>query len=262
MPRQLTQWTRDVADLLAQPPGHPQLQALADWLQRLAFTDHIALFIYEGRHPPLALFDTIPPNLRHLFVGEYRAGPYLLDPFYLACVFGQSDGLYSMRRLAPERFYTTSYYCSYYRYLELSEQLGFIISLGGQSKAVLSLMRVRGSAAFSEGEMQLLRSAAPVVDQVVRAAWEVHRQQRPQTASGLDNKVNEAFEQFGRGVLTVRECEVARLLLEGHSNLSISQQLRIMPGTVKVHRRNLYEKLEIGSQSELLALFVRELKRA
>ncbi|MDE3735039.1 helix-turn-helix transcriptional regulator [Pseudomonas resinovorans] len=257
---QLVEWTQDIADVLARPPGRAQLQALADWLQRFAFADHIALFIHEGRDPPLALFDTIPPNLRQLFVGDYQAGPYLLDPFYLACVFGQADGLYSMRRLAPERFYNTSYYCSYYRYLGLSEQLGFIISLGEQGGAVLSLMRLRGGAAFSDGEMQLLRSAAPVVEQVVRAAWEVYRQPLPQARSGVDDKVDEAFEQFGRGVLTVRECEVARLLLEGHSNRSASQQLRIAPGTVKVHRRNLYEKLEVGSQSELLALFVRELK--
>ncbi|MOA60859.1 putative HTH-type transcriptional regulator [compost metagenome] len=68
------------------------------------------------------------------------------------------------------------------------------------------------------------------------------------------------FERFGQGVLTARECEVARLLLEGHSNRTASQRLRIAPGTVKVHRRSLYGKLQIGSQSELLALFVGQLK--
>ncbi|MNG32074.1 Transcriptional regulatory protein UhpA [compost metagenome] len=70
------------------------------------------------------------------------------------------------------------------------------------------------------------------------------------------------FEQFGRGVLTRREGEVVRLLLEGHSNISVSQRLGISPGTVRVHRQNLYEKLGIGSQSELLALFIRELREA
>jgi DNA-binding CsgD family transcriptional regulator len=167
-----------------------------------------------------------------------------------------------MRRLAPERFYTTLYYCTYYRHLELSEELGFIVTLGEQSRAVLSLMRLRGQEAFSGKEMQLLRSAAPVVEQVARAAWEVHRRQGPQATSDPVDKVDEAFEQFGRGLLTRREAEVARLLLEGHSNLSVSQRLGIRPGTVRVHRRNLYEKLQIGSQSELLGLFVQELKRA
>ncbi|MDH4558365.1 LuxR family transcriptional regulator [Pseudomonas sp. BN417] len=257
---QLTEWTQDVADVLAKPPGRPQLQALTDWLQRLTFTDHFALFIYEGRHPPLALFNTFPPDLRQLFVSDYQAGPYLLDPFYLACVFDQADGLYSMRRLAPERFRDTEYFRTYYRDLALSEKLGFIISLGEESRAVLSLMRLRGTVASSEEERQLLRGAAPVVEQVVRSAWAVHRQDGHCAADDLSHKVGEVFEQFGRDVLTARECEVARLLLEGHSNISVSQRLRISPGTVKVHRRSLYEKLSIGSQSQLLALFVRKLK--
>ncbi|MNR13716.1 Response regulator protein TmoT [compost metagenome] len=95
---------------------------------------------------------------------------------------------------------------------------------------------------------------------MVRSAWEAYRRNGQDAVADLGDKVEEVFERFGRGVLSERECEVARLLLEGHSNRSASQQLRITPGTVKVHRRNLYEKLEIGSQSELFALFVRELK--
>ncbi|MCY1287722.1 Bacterial regulatory protein, luxR family [compost metagenome] len=257
---QLTEWTRDVANVLARPPGRPQLQVLTDWLKRLSFTDHFALFIYEGRHPPQVLFNTFPPDLRQLFISDYQAGPYLLDPFYLACVFGTANGLYSMRRLAAERFYASKYFRTYYRYLALSEKLGFIISLGEQGRAVLSLIRLRGTAAPSEEERQLLRSAAPVVDQVVRSAWEAYRRNGQDAVADLGDKVGEVFERFGRGVLSERECEVARLLLEGHSNRTASQQLRITPGTVKVHRRNLYEKLEIGSQSELFALFVRELK--
>jgi hypothetical protein len=61
--------------------------------------------------------------------------------------------------------------------------------------------------------MQLLRSAAPVVEQVARAAWEVHRQQGTQVPPGLGDKVDEVFEEFGRGVLSRREAEVARLLM-------------------------------------------------
>ncbi|MFZ6046767.1 response regulator transcription factor [Pseudomonas sp. CR3202] len=257
---QLTEWTQDIADVLARAPGRPQLQALIDWLKRLTSTDHFSLFIYEGQCAPLALFNTFPSDLRQRFVSDYQAGPYLLDPFYLACVFGTADGLYSMRRLAPERFSATEYFRSYYRYLALSEKLGFIISLGEESRAVLSLLWRRGTAPSTEEERQLLRSAAPVVAQVVRLAWEAYRQDGHHVVDDLNQKVDEVFQQFGRGVLSPREREVARLLLEGHSTISASQLLRIGPGTVKVHRRNLYEKLSIGSQAQLFALFVRQLK--
>ncbi|WP_044871382.1 LuxR C-terminal-related transcriptional regulator [Pseudomonas sp. LFM046] len=259
---QLTEWTRDIADVLAQPPGQPQLQALVDWLRHQTSTDHFLLFIYEGRCPPQPLFDTLPERLRTQFVSDYQDGPYLLDPFYLACAFGQADGLYSLRRLAPERFYATQYFCTYYQYLALSEQLGFIVSLGPESRAVLSLMRMKGQAAFGGEEMQLLRSAAPVVERVVRAAWKAHQPKEQHIAYDLDEQVCNAFEQFGQGVLSPRECQVARLVLKGFTNGSIAELLGIQRGTVKVHRRNLYDKLEIGSHAELLALFVRELRRA
>lgn len=256
----LAEWTQDIASVLARPPGQSQLQALASWLQRHSFTDHFALFIHEGLYPPLALFDTFPANLRPAFVDKYQAGTYQFDPFHLACQFGQADGLYSMRRLAPERFYTTEYFLTYYRHLQLSEKLGFIVSLGKESRAVLSLLRLQGTAVSSEEERQLLRSAAPVVDLVVRGAWEMYRQNGHCAADDLNHKVGEVFEQFGRDVLTKREREVARLLLDGHSNFSVAEQLQITPGTVKVHRRSLYEKLGIGSQVQLLALFVRMLR--
>ncbi|MDH4555753.1 response regulator transcription factor [Pseudomonas sp. BN417] len=45
-----------------------------------------------------------------------------------------------------------------------------------------------------------------------------------------------------------------------YTNCSIAELLGIQRGTVKVHRKNLYDKLEIGSQAELLAVFIRELK--
>ncbi|TIT57600.1 MAG: response regulator transcription factor, partial [Mesorhizobium sp.] len=37
---------------------------------------------------------------------------------------------------------------------------------------------------------------------------------------------------------------------------SIARAMRIVPGTVKVHRRNIYRKLKIKSQAGLFARFV------
>lgn len=257
---QLTEWTRDVADVLTRPPGQHQLQGLTTWLQRLGFVDHFVLFIYEGRYLPLPLFDTFPAHLRQFFVGEYQTGPYRLDPFYLASQGGQAEGLHSMRSLAPECFHASEYFRSYYRRLGLCEELGFFTSLEDQGRAVLSLMRRRGRLSFSEKELRLFRSAVPVVDEVVRSAWQAHRPKEQRVAYDLDERVRNAFDQFGQEVLSPRERQVARLVLQGHTNISIAELLGIQRGTVKVHRKNLYDKLEIGSQAELLAVFIRELK--
>ncbi|MBH3426216.1 helix-turn-helix transcriptional regulator [Pseudomonas alkylphenolica] len=260
MQMHLTDWTRSVVDVLAHPAGRQQLQALAAWLRRLSITDHFVLFVYEGSYRPLSLFDTFTDEQRCIFIDEYQTGPYLLDPFYLAGHPAQSEGVYSMRQLAPDQFYNSEYFLTYYHHLGLCEEVGFFITLRADTHAVLSLMRRRGRTRFHEDEIRQLESAMPVVSAAVRAAWEANSLAAERPVDEHDHLVQEAFANFGRGLLTERECEVVRLLLQGHSSQSIAQKLRISPATVKVHRKNLYEKLEIGSQSELLALFIQAIK--
>jgi DNA-binding NarL/FixJ family response regulator len=51
-------------------------------------------------------------------------------------------------------------------------------------------------------------------------------------------------------------------LLRGHSAKSVARELRIAPGTVMVHKRNLFAKLGITSQYELFSQFIRELSNS
>ena len=53
-----------------------------------------------------------------------------------------------------------------------------------------------------------------------------------------------------------RERQVVELTLRGHSADAIGKRLEISPGTVRIHRRNIYSKLRISSQGELFSLFI------
>ncbi|PAV71542.1 hypothetical protein WR25_08951 [Diploscapter pachys] len=64
----------------------------------------------------------------------------------------------------------------------------------------------------------------------------------------------ETLTQLGAQI-TTRESDVLRLLLSGFSNKEIAGKLSLSAETVKVHRRNIYAKLNIKSQSELFARF-------
>jgi len=54
--------------------------------------------------------------------------------------------------------------------------------------------------------------------------------------------------------LTLRERQVADLILQGLSYTEIAKELEISPNTIKTHRMLLYSKLEINSKRELFAL--------
>ena len=233
--------------------------ALLAWLRLHAHFDHCVVFGYRGSARPPMLFETFSPAESQIFVALYQDGPYLLDPFHHAAVEGR-QGLWRMRELAPDRFYTSEYFRSYYSQTGLAEEIGFFVPLGERMAVVLSLMRLKRAGAFGTAEVRLLRDLAPVVLALCTRQWP----EVPAEAAGRNRKAAPVLpgSEFDRArlwasqSLTPREGEIVNLVLQGHSTDSIGRALGIAVGTVKVHRRNIHHKLGIHSQAGLFARFL------
>jgi DNA-binding CsgD family transcriptional regulator len=231
--------------------------ALVDLLRLTVPYSYTVVFGYGDAARPVDLFDDFPARKRKIFVTDYLEGPYLLDPFFRAAKRPVTQGLYRMRDLAPDRFYQGEYYRNYYAQTGLAEEIGFFIELAPSTTIVVSLMRAE--KAFSAREMRSLQDVTPVVIAAARQHWG-NLTDLTRTRYGDDEaKVEESFASFGQGILTPREREVVEHTLKGNSAQAIGEILGIASGTVRIHRRNVYAKLQISSQGELFSRFIRAL---
>ena len=239
-------------------------QSLIDALKSLVDFDNSAVFAYYQSEKPLCLFHTFSPQKRVVFVDDYLKGPYLLDPFFKACGRKVDAGLYRLRDIAPDRFYQSEYYRSYYVQTGLSEEICYTFYLPKGVAVAISLMRSGERSRFSAREFRLLDSVAPIVASLAQRQWQdvpekfdieavvdVPHQDR----ALIENTVSDLFSQR----ITPRETQVVAQVLEGHSSDSIATNLGISVGTVRIHRRNIYAKLRISSQQELFSIFLKRI---
>lgn len=232
-------------------------RTLAELLRQVAPFSYTVMFGYRGADQPIDLYDDFPPGKRKIFVTDYQAGPYMLDPFFLAASRSVAPGLYRLRDLAPDRFYQGEYFRSYYVQTGLAEEIAYFVTLPDQSTLTLSLMRAEKP--FSQKEFATLAAVFPFVAATARRHWPGLDQTLDKSGRSLRRQQGQMtydLGSFGLGLLTPREREVAEFTLKGHSAESAGQIMGIAAGTVRIHRRNIYSKLNINSQGELFSRFL------
>jgi len=262
-----TRWNRELAGILAEIDAQDFFDRLEAAIRLVAPFDISVGFAYPEDRTPILLHDglrqTAPPSV----LDAYLRGTYLLDPFYLACANQILPGLYRMAALAPDHFFNSEYYlspavhpCISMESGSLDEEIGFFVPLASGLMATYSLMRSNGSSAFSEEEFARLTAIEPMVRFALCQRWRFVSKDpaapRRTTWSIHGEAMEEAFERFAADRLTARQRLIVQLILRGHSNLSISLRLGITEGTAKIHRKAIYDRLDISSQSELFGMFI------
>lgn len=203
--------------------------------------------------PPEHIYDNVRQDRRSVVVDRWLDRAWLLDPFVARFIGERFDPIMVLDDVAPDRFSKSDYFYIYYKSVRLKDELAMFVMLS-DSTLFFSLGRLIGEMRFSRRDVQRFLEA----HQVIAALCEQHFQHTPR--SGQDQSRGTISLEFVMdkvcGDLTARENEIVLHLLRGHSSRSIALLLNLSPATVKVHRKNIYRKLGISSQSALFSIFL------
>lgn len=251
-------WNAAIAQAIGALESEDLPRLLVEALETLIDHDAALVIAYRLGRKPFVLYEDLLADEHGVHVDGYLAGAYLLDPFYRASVEGTPSGLHRLSDVAPEGFLESEYYRSYYIRTLQSDEVCFLTDHPDGWVTNISLGRESGAPPFDESDIEELRAAEPIVHEALRRHWAHRRQRHPESdaVSSLHAQVEAAVANFGRSTLTKREYEVAQLLLRGHSTRSSARELGIAQETIRLHRKNVYAKLDVASQSELFVLFI------
>ena len=254
------QWQSAVAAMIAAGDVAKLSDALADGLSVLVDHEGTCLIAFRHDSAPVVLHHTLEPAGRAHYLDRYLAGPYLLDPLYQLALQEKDQSLCRFRDALPDRFRSSEYYRQYCDKTHLLDEMDFFCNVSATT--TLALVVGRRTQMFSKTELKRLEQTAPIVQACMRKIWLARgSDNETEQAAAVHQKLTECFDRFGETVLTDREREISQLLLRGHSSKSIARELNIAPGTVMVHKRNMFGKLGISSQYELFSLFIDDLGR-
>jgi len=259
---QAPEWYEAVAILVRADEEQHVAQALFDLVGLTVVHDGTSLLAFHADAAPEVLHHTLAPREERHYLERYLAGPYLLDPLYEMALRVDKPDMCRFRDTTPDRFLSSEYYRQYCERTHLTDEMDFLVDVDDNSALVLVVGR-RGKR-FSRSELGRLALIRPVVRAAMQRIWEgwAAREGPQQRNRSIHQRLTECYENFGDEVLTDREREITQLLLRGHSTKSVARELGIAPGTVMVHKRNLFTKLGITSQYELFSRFIDELSRS
>jgi len=258
-------WNKQVAGVVREQGKSgffPQLIAtLCDSIK----IDYPQVWLYRRNKVPQALYYEISNEERTAQIDAYINGSYQLDPFYLAALINQqSTGVYRLTELSAGGFQQSDYYRSYYAQCDTEDEIVYIIDIDPDASLQISIMRKKTSPRFCDSELKFLRAAEPVIRELTLHHAQLvqlpqKKDQGDDTMPNIEKTISQAFDLFGRSLLTGREKDVLGLTLQGHSTIVSAEKLNISIETLRQHKKKIYNKLDINSQAELFSLFLNSL---
>lgn len=232
---------------------------LNQWLARCFEIDNTSMIAYFQDRPPQTLFTRAEEKRvhAHLESSYIQGGAYLLDPFHALHVDRAPAGLYRLQDIAPDQFRRNEYFAVYYQRTTLIDELAYVASPAEGVSVHVCLGRDETSGRrFSTRDMEAASRIAPIVTALIEQHWSALSSSGDFSEKALSTRLIAELKAQEGIALSPRQAEIAMMILQGHSSVSIGLRLGISPQTVKVIRKQLYRKCAISSQAELFSLMM------
>jgi DNA-binding CsgD family transcriptional regulator len=236
----------------------------ADWfdavlnlLGTVCVIDSGGAMVYHREQRPRRILHRFDPSERALPEDAYLSGPYVLDPHYQLFASGCPNGVHRLTDIAPDDFFQSEYYRVFYSQIGLSDSIELLWRIDDGSALNIFIERSIRNPKFQVADMIAINLLLPVIFASAARHHELTAAaSRRDTDNQTHRKVQSTIENFASSLLTQRERQVLFYMISGYSSALTAQRLNTSEGTIKIHRKNIYRKLDIGSQAELFSLFI------
>jgi DNA-binding CsgD family transcriptional regulator len=254
---QLSKWNRDISRAIAALGTEQFFPTLVEAINGQVKIDYPQIWLYHKDLPPRILYHDIPRRAIAAQVDRYLEGPYREDPFYQSSMQQPRSKIYRLSRVTMGKLHDSDYYRNYYAETGTCDEVVYVAKLQAGNVINLSMMRLAERGPFSEQEYETLYLLTEPVSELLKS----HTEHSDFAANnliqpGIDHQIDLAFRTFGASLLSPREKDVLELMLRGYGTDVSAERLDIAVETVRRHRKSIYRKLDVSSQTDLFSLFL------
>jgi DNA-binding CsgD family transcriptional regulator len=254
---QLSKWNRDISRAIAALGTEQFFPTLIEAINGQVKIDYPQIWLYHRDLPPKVLYHGIPKAAVASQIDQYLEGPYREDPFYQTSMQQPRSKLYRLSRITMGKLHESDYYRNYYADTGTCDEAVYVAKLLAGNIINLSMMRLAEHTPFSDQEYESLYLLAEPVSELLKS----HAEQNDFAAThliqpGINYQIDLAFRTFGASLLSPREKDVLELMLRGYGTEISAERLDIAVETVRRHRKSIYRKLDVSSQTDLFSLFL------
>jgi DNA-binding CsgD family transcriptional regulator len=244
-------WYEQLVQLQKEVGASSFFASLTHTLKQVVNFDCSGVMFYNGNEVT-SLFEGHFTETYREYIELYLKGLYLLDPHYSLLAKGTETGLYHFSDIASDCFHESKYYSDFIEPTGISDEFDFIVNI---NNCYIDFYSNHLGNQFTKQDIETLKSISPMMTYLIEEHWKIYNneQSKSNNRTGMSH-YQSIFDSFGKSVLTNREQDVVQCILHGHSSKSLATELDISLSTVKIHRKHIYQKLDITTQSELFSL--------